>query len=109
MFPPFLAYYAVSTRNTTLLKLTVRQLELYRAGLRGSGGTWAHIAGGTPDTGRWSSGNGWAAMGMARTLATVSNSPLDAETKSSISKSLTEWIKEILDGAIQSPVSITRC
>lgn len=66
MFPPFLAYYAGSTRNNTLLNLTVRQLELYRAGLRTEAGTWAHIAGGNSDIGHWSSRNGWAAMGMAR-------------------------------------------
>ena len=98
---------AMSTRNTTLLKLTVRQLELYRAGLRGSGEAWAHIPGGTPDTGRWSSGNCWDAMGMARTLATVSIGPYDTETKSVISKNLIDWIKEIIDGARSSPVSKT--
>lgn len=105
MFPPFLAYYAGTTRNATLLAFTVRQLELYTAGLSGNGGTWEHIVGGKEDPGHWSSGNGWAAMGMTRVLATVVNGPWDSATKAAYVGKLTGWIKELIDGAIASPVS----
>ena len=111
MAPPFLAYYAVATRNDTLLRETVRQCGLYREVLQPkvSGpykGLWRHIIGQSQDLGLWSTGNGWATMGMARVLATVRA----AKGKGSYGwateeSNLVTWIREILDGAMSSPVS----
>ena len=77
MAPPFLAYYAADTDNEDLLREVVRQCGLYREVLQlntGSSydGLWRHIIGPeAQDTGLWSTGNAWAAAGMARVLATV--------------------------------------
>ncbi|KAG5651508.1 hypothetical protein H0H81_008373 [Sphagnurus paluster] len=111
MVPPFLAYYAVDTWNETLLIESVKQCELYRQVLQinTSGpyeGIWQHIIGPeSQDAGLWSSGNGWAAAGMTRVLATVLKAPIQAEgtpwRKHAI-QNLTLWITEILDGAIAS-------
>ena len=105
MAPPFLAYYAVSTNNTSLLNETVRQCGLYRQIMQSNTtaayyGLWEHIVGPqSADPGLWSTGNGWAAFGMARVLATLS--------KWKVTKGYTQqialmkgYIKEILDGAI---------
>lgn len=105
MFPPFFAYYAASTNNASLLAETVTQLQLYRAALKQADGAWAHIQGGHSDPGKWSTGNGWASMGMTRVLATILNGPFSASVKSKYSAEITGWIKEIIDGAISSPVS----
>jgi len=92
MAPPFLAYYAVSTSNLSLLLETVRQCGLYREVLQlGSSippastasdrlpaiyGLWRHIVGPQlPDPGLWSTGNAWSAAGMTRVLATVVKAP----------------------------------
>ncbi|KAF9446020.1 hypothetical protein P691DRAFT_795008 [Macrolepiota fuliginosa MF-IS2] len=113
MAPPFLAYYAVHTSNLTLLQATVEQCGLYRDVLQSlvSDGLWEHIIGpNSPDHGLWSTGNAWAAAGMTRVLATVKKAPKslftsakDAQWKGDAIDSLTTWIKEILDGAIDSP------
>ncbi|THU96981.1 hypothetical protein K435DRAFT_828762 [Dendrothele bispora CBS 962.96] len=106
MAPPFLAYYAVSTSNSSLLLETVRQCGLYRE-LPKIYGLWRHIVGPQlPDPGLWSTGNAWSAAGMTRVLATVMKAPR-ANSNSLRSKSissLTTYIKEILDGAIDSPL-----
>lgn len=113
MAPPFLAYYAVHTANLTLLQAAVEQCGLYRQILQTSGhnGLWEHIIGPAhPDAGIWSTGNAWAAAGMTRILATVMNSPDSifsavkySHWKVGAVNSLTTYIKEILDGAIDSP------
>ncbi|KAJ7574098.1 hypothetical protein C8J56DRAFT_1008103 [Mycena floridula] len=54
--------------------------------------------------GLWSTGNGWAAAGMARILATAMKAPLDSQYdsfKAESTSSLIGWIKEILDAAIK--------
>ncbi|KAK3679895.1 hypothetical protein LTR78_000272 [Recurvomyces mirabilis] len=88
MFPPFLAYYGVHKKDFALLKESVRQIQLYRDVLSISKGPtkglWKHVVGpagekSMADEGPWSTGNGWAAHGMAR---------------------LDRWIGEILDAAI---------
>lgn len=112
MAPPFLAYYAVDTNNHSLLDLTVTQCGLYRQVLHANTtasykGLWEHIIGPqSQDTGLWATGNGWAAYGMARVLATVLKAPATISPPSfqaSSFSSLTTLIKEILDGAIGAP------
>ncbi|KAF8954902.1 hypothetical protein BDZ97DRAFT_1862403 [Flammula alnicola] len=89
MVPPFLAYYAADTEDLQLLQDTVRQCELYRQILQSNTtdlkGVWMHVMGtGYQDTGLWSTGNAWAAAGMTRQA--IDN--------------LTQYIKEIVDGAM---------
>ena len=60
------------------------------------------------DTGLWPTGNGWAA-GMTRVLATFLKSPfaqqLNGSTQADAVQGLTGYVKEILDGAMSSPMS----
>lgn len=101
MVPPFLAYTGVATSNLTLLKEAALQAKLYRDVLIQPSGVWMHISGPqTKDFGLWSTGNGWAAAGMARVLATLKKSSYADKTKAE-QKSLTGLIKEILDGSIK--------
>ncbi|KAJ7081180.1 family 88 glycosyl hydrolase [Mycena belliarum] len=121
MAPPFIAYFAADTNNATLLQIAYEQCGLQREVLLlgsnattpspvGSGttsGRWHHIVGPqSADPGLWSTGNGWAAMGMARVLATVLKAPvgLAAAWQASAVADLTAWIKEIIDGARASPL-----
>ncbi|KAF9446026.1 hypothetical protein P691DRAFT_795013 [Macrolepiota fuliginosa MF-IS2] len=107
MAPPFLAYYAADQQDSDLLRETVHQCELYRQVLRYNGkdqynGLWMHIIGPqSQDTGLWSTGNAWAAAGMARVLATVINAPVakSQSWQADAVANLTQWIGEILDGA----------
>lgn len=63
MAPPFMAYYAVSQANKTLLKYTVDEIGRQRQILRLGGSTnysglWQHIIGPSSQTrGLWSTGN----------------------------------------------------
>ncbi|KAE9398850.1 family 88 glycosyl hydrolase [Gymnopus androsaceus JB14] len=114
MAPPFLAYYAVDTANTTLLRQAVDQSRFYRQALQANisssvsySGLWEHIVGPqSADLGLWSTGNGWAGAGMTRILATVMNAPpaLTLGWKDEAVSNLTTWIQEIVDGAIGSPM-----
>ncbi|KAG9078017.1 hypothetical protein FRC06_008571, partial [Ceratobasidium sp. 370] len=97
MVPPFLAYYGVINNNQTMLEEAYNQIRLYRSALLDETGMWQHIKMGSfEDTGHWSTGNGWAAMGMLRVLATIRGSrwanPLKGQTRD-----LENWIIEILD------------
>ncbi|KAF8212225.1 Six-hairpin glycosidase-like protein [Mycena galopus ATCC 62051] len=102
MVPPFLAYYGVLTGNTTLLNEAYNQIKLYRNYLRDTSAKnlWKHIvlgtnaADGPNDLGHWSTGNGWAAAGMLRVIATMKNSPYDKDF-SSQQNDLASWVKEI--------------
>lgn len=117
MAPPFLAYYAVATTNATLLKFTIQQCGLYRqilqANISTTGnqsvfqGIWEHIIGPNRyEPQFWSTGNGWAAAGMARVLATTLKwGPSSSWTVEQASLKL--WIKEIIDGAMDSPQEIS--
>ncbi|KAJ7755677.1 hypothetical protein DFH07DRAFT_486296 [Mycena maculata] len=103
MAPPFLAYAAADEMNITLLYEVYVQCGLYRQVLQPDGGVWEHIIGSqNQDTGLWSTGNGWAAAGMARVLATLMKAPVAASAswRDDAIKDLTLWIKEILDGAM---------
>ncbi|KAF2164010.1 hypothetical protein M409DRAFT_37159 [Zasmidium cellare ATCC 36951] len=102
MAPPFLAYTAVRDNDLGLMQQAVSQCSLYRGILQPSGSTWQHIVpgpSGTTDRGIWSTGNGWAAMGMARVLATIMHWPNGASNLGQQQNQLTGWIKEIVDGA----------
>ena len=110
MVPPFLAYYAADKEDLQLLQDTVRQCQLYREVLQPNTtaaykGAWMHIIGPeSQDTGIWSTGNGWAAAGMARVLATVMKASFisDLAWKQQAINNLTQYIKEIIDGAMNS-------
>lgn len=111
MAPPFLAYYAADTNNATLLRESVRQCGHYRQVLQAKStasydGVWEHIIGPQHlDQGLWSTGNGWAVGGMARVLATVMKAPIarNAAWRREAVEDLTQWIKEIVDGAMGAP------
>ncbi|KAF7322986.1 hypothetical protein HMN09_00078300 [Mycena chlorophos] len=102
MVPPFLAYYGVLTGNTSLIDEAYNQINLYRNYLRDTSANnlWKHIvlgndtSDGGNDPGHWSTGNGWAAAGMLRVLATMKNSPYSGHYKSQ-QKNLASWVKEI--------------
>ncbi|KAJ7075556.1 Six-hairpin glycosidase-like protein [Mycena belliarum] len=106
MAPPFLAYVGATTRNASLLEAAYTQCALQRAVLRTNSGLWQHIVGPeSADPGLWSTGNGWAAMGLARVLATVLRAPAAHGTpwRARAVADLTAWAKEILDGARGAP------
>ncbi|KAF8996258.1 family 88 glycosyl hydrolase [Cyathus striatus] len=109
MAPPFLAYYAVDTKNLTLLDETVKQCSLYRQILRHNTkasykGVWEHIIGPqSQDKGLWSTGNAWAAAGMTRVLATVMKANLNISWRNHAVDELTGYIKEIVDGVMHAP------
>lgn len=97
MVPPFLAYYGVMTKNRTLLEEAYNQVSLYRQALLDQTGMWQHIVMGSgADAGHWSTGNGWAAMGMLRVLATIKGSEF-ANLMKQQSADLEGWIKGIHD------------
>ncbi|KAG6864139.1 hypothetical protein C0991_012188 [Blastosporella zonata] len=109
MAPPFFAYYAADTSDATLLYESVQQCGYYRQVLQSNTsatykGLWEHIIGPETDTGLWSTGNGWAAAGMVRVLATIMRAPVAEGTawKSGAIQDLTTWIMEILEGATAS-------
>lgn len=103
MFLPFLAYYGVATGNFSLIQESVRQCGLYRdALLIGQGpskGLWKHVVGPSQDPEPWSSGNAWAAYGMARVRATIAAWPASNTTLPKEKDELDTWIREIIDGA----------
>ncbi|KIM37396.1 hypothetical protein M413DRAFT_30868 [Hebeloma cylindrosporum] len=97
MVPPFLAHYGVITRNRTLLAESYNQIKLYRSYLRDpTQGMWKHVVGGSGenDEGFWSTGNGWAAAGMLRVLATIRESEY-ANTFKDEQSDLADWVQEI--------------
>ncbi|KAJ7688355.1 family 88 glycosyl hydrolase [Mycena rosella] len=104
MAPPFLAYAAADEQNIDLLYEVYVQCGLYREILQSDGEAWKHIIGPkNQDTGLWSTGNAWAAAGMARVLATVMKAPVAALTswRDDAIADLTRWIQEIIDGAMR--------
>lgn len=97
MVPPFLAYHGVATSDIGLLKESARQCKLYHDVLAQQSGPWLHID--SLDLALWSTGNGWAAAGMSRVLATMRKSPYNSQTTTEQSQ-LSGMIKNILDGSI---------
>ncbi|KAF7345453.1 Unsaturated rhamnogalacturonyl hydrolase YesR [Mycena venus] len=108
MAPPFMAFYAADSGNATLLRDTYKQCGLYRDVLQSNGkGLWKHIVGPeAADPGHWSTGNAWAAAGMARVLATIMRAPVaqDVSWCTGAISDLSGWIKEILDAAMGAPL-----
>jgi hypothetical protein len=107
MVPPFLAYLSVSTGEINYLHTALTQIHLYRDELRISEGQhvgqWRHIIGPqNQDEGAWASGCGWAAMGMARVLATIMKWRTTRGWKDEQAQ-LKGYILELLDGALASP------
>lgn len=99
--PPFLAYYGVATSDRSYLETAYQQIKLYRSHLRSSSGAWKHIVlGSQPDAGLWNTGNGWAAHGSLRVLATLKKSQWSS-TFSTEMADLTAWVQEILSAAFQ--------
>lgn len=96
------AYLAVEQNDTSLMSVTVQQCGLQRAVLKGNNLSWQHIIGPqSQDTGLWSTSNGWASYGMVRVLHTLQKWSGSASMISQATQ-LKGWIKEILDGAMQS-------
>ncbi|GAA5913729.1 hypothetical protein JCM8208_003868 [Rhodotorula glutinis] len=101
MVPPFLAYYGVATSDRSMVEEAYNQLKLYRSHLQSStSGSWRHVVGGGSfaDAGLWNTGNGWAAHGIVRVLATMQNSEWDA-TFADEKADLASWATEILTSA----------
>ncbi|GAB1520208.1 hypothetical protein RhiTH_003281 [Rhizoctonia solani] len=97
MVPPFLAYYGVLTDNQTLVEESYNQIKLYRDVLADDTGMWQHIRlGSFEDRGYWSTGNGWAAMGMLRVLVTIRGSQWSRSMRKHVSD-LENWTEEILN------------
>lgn len=104
MVPPFLAYYAVASKDVTLLKEAVNQCKLYHDVLVTPEGPWLHVVGDhVQDLALWSTSNAWAAAGMSRVLATIKKSSY-VEEMNDQQASLTGMIKGIVDGAIELDV-----
>lgn len=112
MIPPFLAYYAVASQNTSLLREAVQQCGLYRDVLIAQTsqdweGLWMHIIGPEAETkGIWATGNGWAALGMTRVLATVVNWPTSCHWEKEIAH-LKGWLFEIFTGLEHAEIDET--
>ncbi|KAK4496589.1 hypothetical protein PRZ48_012569 [Zasmidium cellare] len=114
MAPPFLASYAVATQNDTYIRSAVGQCLLYRQLLKPNNtdsNAWQHILGGPDqDLGRWSTGNGWAAMGMARVLGTLVHwlvlTKEEDPNPSIAAGDLFHWIGEILESAMGENVKV---
>jgi len=97
MVPPFLAYYGVLTGNTTLISEAHNQIRLYRKYLKEEdSGLWMHVVMGSDfeDRGHWTTGNGWAAAGMLRVLATIQHSQYSDDFSDERSE-LKDWVNEI--------------
>lgn len=128
MAPPFLAYYGVATNNSTVLKAAVDQCVLYEQILvanvtsvspsppashpTSAAGLWTHILGPVnTDPGIWATGNGWAAAGTMRVLATLVKAPLSTFTAGTglslqwriqAAEILVGVIRPILEGALRA-------
>ncbi|KZT64678.1 Six-hairpin glycosidase [Daedalea quercina L-15889] len=101
MIPPFLAYYGVLTGNQTLVEEAYNQIKAYREILFNSTTSlWQHILlgdNGIVDPDYWATGNGWAAAGILRVLATIKRSQY-ADSMASELNDLLNWVVEIHDG-----------
>lgn len=113
MFPPFLAYGGTIDQGTSgtgffLIKHALQQIESYRDVLMieegETKGAWKHIVGPSEmaDTGAWSTGNGWAAYGIARVRATLVGWEKGANLLHKEMRELDGWMAEIIDAAIRT-------
>lgn len=103
MAPPLLAYWAVQAGNASVLATALEQVSLYGEALGVPTGSWRHIAGPqSADPGLWSTGNAWAAAGLARVLATTQRSRLlagDTAVQAAAARARTT-VRALLDGAL---------
>jgi hypothetical protein len=98
MVPPFIAYYAMAKGDPDALDAAVEQCILYKKILQGDDGLWHHIIGPeTEDLGIWSTGNGWAALGMMRVLALLVKSGKNHDKQ----EELFNAVLSILGGAMK--------
>lgn len=101
MVPPFIAYYGALQSDKDLLLEAYNQCRLYRDALQDPSPqlgipTWRHIVQGSfQDNTHWATGNGWAAAGMMRVLATFNHSSFGSELRKE-QANLVDWIDEIL-------------
>ncbi|KAG9049183.1 hypothetical protein FS837_011002 [Tulasnella sp. UAMH 9824] len=116
MTPPFIAYYGALYQpyvHQWLVYTSYDQIRLYRNYLFDSNvGLWKHIAlGSFTDDGHWSTvgmqtGNGWAAAGMLRVLATMNQTTLGYQPQFlAAQRDLQNWATEIVNNiwAYQQP------
>lgn len=105
MVPPFIAYFGAlqgGGGGPALLQIAYDQIRLYRNALFDSDvSLWRHIAlGSSQDSGHWATGNGWAAAGIMRVLATIVRSNFASQMQSQ-QNDLAQWVDEILTGVWQ--------
>ncbi|GAA5872702.1 hypothetical protein JCM3774_005034 [Rhodotorula dairenensis] len=106
MVPPFLAYWGVVVSDKTFISEAYNQIKLYRSYLKSDSGAWKHIVlGDVTDAGLWNTGNGWAAHGSLRVLATMKNSQWSGDFADEIAD-LASWVEEILGAAFQKTKSV---
>lgn len=103
-------YYGAATGNKTLIDIAYQQCSLYRDNLHDKKtNVWQHMAlGQSNDVGLWATGNGWAAGGMLRVLATMAQSSFAGDFKGEMSD-LEHWVTEILDGMYAHLVRVFLC
>ncbi|KAI9449496.1 Six-hairpin glycosidase [Lactarius psammicola] len=82
-----------------LLQIAYDQIRLYRDALFDADvSLWRHVTMGSwGDPGHWSTGNGWAAAGAMRVLATIKRSRFAPDMQSQ-QDDLAQWVDEILTG-----------
>jgi len=105
MAPPFIAYFGALQNDgggQALLQIAYDQIRLYRDALFDVNvSLWRHIVlGSQQDPGHWATGNGWAAAGAMRVLATIKGSSFSSQMQSQ-QNNLTQWVDEILTGVWQ--------
>ncbi|CAE6446778.1 unnamed protein product [Rhizoctonia solani] len=97
MLPPFLAYFGALHNDEGVMRAAYDQVRLYRDLLfDGSVGLWRHIVlGNGEDLNHWATGNGWAAAGIMRVLATIKESPLGSQFTTE-QANLEGWALEVI-------------
>ncbi|KAI0253048.1 glycosyl hydrolase family 88-domain-containing protein [Lactifluus subvellereus] len=105
MAPPFIAYFGALQNDSggqALLQTAYDQIRLYRNALFDANvSLWRHIVlGSQEDPGHWATGNGWAAAGAMRVLATIKQSSFSSQMQSQ-QNDLARWVDEILTGVWQ--------
>lgn len=99
MAPPFIAYFGALENIQALLQIAFDQIRLYRDALFDADvSLWRHVTMGSwEDSGHWATGNGWAAAGTMRVLATIKYSSFGSVMQSQ-QDDLAQWVDEILTG-----------
>jgi len=102
MAPPFIAYFGALQNGDggqALLQIAYDQIRLYRDALFDADvSLWRHVTlGSWEDSGHWATGNGWAAAGIMRVLATIRRSNFEPVMQSQ-QDDLAQWVDEILTG-----------